>query len=58
VHEDENLAMLIGVERRYVAVERFAARPLSAVVAVVGREPGDMTERRSWWMRGGLGIGS
>jgi hypothetical protein len=32
----ENLAML-GVERCYVAVERFATRPLSTVVAAVGR---------------------
>jgi hypothetical protein len=50
VHEDKNLAML-GVERRYVVVERFAARPLSTVVAVVGEESGNKTKQRSWWMK-------
>jgi hypothetical protein len=47
VHEDEYLATL-GVEQHYVVVERFATRPLSAVVATVGRESSNKTEQRSW----------
>jgi hypothetical protein len=47
VHEDEYLATL-GVEQHYVVMERFATRPLSAVVATVGRESSNKTEQRSW----------